>query len=91
MIIDGGHTHNMWAGKFVKIYTRHEDTGKTRVSGSGRRYKDNVRVQAYGTIDEAGALLGVTMSMLGGSMEIFEKFWAMCNRYFGISEQTWLV
>ena len=66
MVIDGGPTHNMWGGRLVKIYTRHGDTGKTRVLGSGRRYKDNVRVQAYGTVDEAGALLGVAMSMLGG-------------------------
>ncbi len=53
----------------VKIYTRHGDSGKTRVLGSGRRYKDDVRVQAYGTVDEAGALLGVAMSMLEGSDE----------------------
>lgn len=49
----------------MTIYTRRGDTGKTRVIGSIRRYKDDARVQAYGTVDEAGALIGVAISVLG--------------------------
>ncbi|MDA8206201.1 MAG: cob(I)yrinic acid a,c-diamide adenosyltransferase [Thermaerobacter sp.] len=49
----------------MPIYTRRGDAGKTQVIGSPRRYKDDARVQAYGTVDEAGALIGVAASMIG--------------------------
>jgi cob(I)alamin adenosyltransferase len=48
----------------MPIYTRRGDLGKTQVIGSPRRFKDDVRVQAYGTVDEAGALIGVAVSFI---------------------------
>lgn len=48
----------------MAIYTRRGDRGQTQVIGSRRRFKDDARVQAFGTIDEAGALLGVVVSLL---------------------------
>ena len=48
----------------VAIYTRGGDQGQTQVVGSRRRFKDDARVQALGTIDEAGALLGAVVSFL---------------------------
>ena len=42
----------------MKIYTRTGDEGKTSVIGGGRVYKDDVRVEAYGTVDELGAFVG---------------------------------
>lgn len=41
----------------MKIYTRTGDEGKTGVIG-GRVDKDDIRVEAYGTIDEVNAFVG---------------------------------
>jgi cob(I)alamin adenosyltransferase len=43
----------------MKIYTRTGDDGTTGLFGGGRRSKADVRVEAYGTIDEANAAIGV--------------------------------
>ncbi len=48
----------------MRIYTRGGDEGKTALIGGERRSKDDVRVEAYGTVDEAGAAIGVAMSYL---------------------------
>jgi cob(I)alamin adenosyltransferase len=47
-----------------KIYTRTGDDGETSLFGGGRVRKDHVRVAAYGTIDELGAVLGVARGLL---------------------------
>ncbi|WP_044642050.1 cob(I)yrinic acid a,c-diamide adenosyltransferase [Risungbinella massiliensis] len=47
----------------MKIYTRTGDEGKTHVVG-GRVMKDDVRVEAYGTVDELNAFLGEAISRL---------------------------
>jgi cob(I)alamin adenosyltransferase len=43
----------------MKIYTRTGDDGTTGLFGGGRRSKADIRVEAYGTIDEANAAIGV--------------------------------
>lgn len=48
----------------MKIYTRGGDKGKTALIGGERRYKDDLRVEAYGTVDEAGAFIGLSVSEL---------------------------
>lgn len=42
----------------MKIYTRTGDEGKTSVIGGGRVSKDDIRVEAYGEIDELNAFVG---------------------------------
>jgi cob(I)alamin adenosyltransferase len=42
----------------MKIYTRTGDAGKTGLFGGARVDKDDLRVEAYGTIDELNACLG---------------------------------
>jgi cob(I)alamin adenosyltransferase len=42
----------------VKIYTRRGDTGETDLFAGGRVGKDDVRVEAYGAVDELLAVLG---------------------------------
>ncbi len=42
----------------MKIYTRTGDGGQTALFGGGRVDKDNIRVAAYGDIDELNAVLG---------------------------------
>lgn len=46
----------------MKIYTRTGDQGDTGLFGGGRVRKDDVRVEAYGTIDETNAAIGVARS-----------------------------
>jgi cob(I)alamin adenosyltransferase len=42
-----------------RIYTRTGDKGDTGLFGGGRVRKDHPRVEAYGTLDELNATLGV--------------------------------
>jgi cob(I)alamin adenosyltransferase len=43
----------------VKIYTKTGDQGKTALFGGRRVGKDNARIDAYGTVDELNAQLGL--------------------------------
>src|SRR3954468_6984746 len=43
----------------MKIYTKTGDAGETGLWGGLRIAKDAPRVQAYGTVDECNALIGV--------------------------------
>ncbi len=49
----------------MKIYTRKGDDGTTGLYGGDRVAKDSARVDAYGTIDEANAAIGVALAMRG--------------------------
>lgn len=46
----------------AKIYTKTGDRGETGLLGGKRVPKNHVRVEAYGTVDEANALLGVILA-----------------------------
>ncbi|MDE2951517.1 MAG: cob(I)yrinic acid a,c-diamide adenosyltransferase [Chloroflexota bacterium] len=46
----------------MKIYTKTGDKGETSLFGGGRVRKNHARVEAYGTIDELNAALGVALS-----------------------------
>ena len=43
----------------MRIYTRTGDDGSTGLFGGSRIGKDELRIEAYGTIDELNAILGV--------------------------------
>ena len=43
----------------MKIYTRTGDSGETGLFGGGRVGKDALRVEAYGSVDELNAALGM--------------------------------
>jgi len=45
--------------KLNKIYTRTGDDGTTGLVSGPRRSKDDIRVEAYGTIDEANSTIGL--------------------------------
>lgn len=48
-----------------KIYTRTGDKGTTALGSGDRVAKDNARIEAYGTIDETNAFIGVVRLDLG--------------------------
>ena len=50
--------------RLSRIYTRGGDQGLTQLIGAGRQPKDHQRIVAYGTVDEAGAVIGVALSHL---------------------------
>lgn len=43
----------------MKVYTRTGDMGETSLLSGGRVRKDDARVDAYGSVDELGSLLGL--------------------------------
>lgn len=45
--------------KLNKIYTRTGDDGTTGLGSGERRLKSDIRVEAYGTVDEANACIGL--------------------------------
>lgn len=45
------------------VYTRGGDKGETSLFGASRTPKDNIRVDAYGTMDEANAAIGLAYSL----------------------------
>ena len=45
--------------RISKVYTRTGDAGKTRLAGGQEIWKDAIRVDAYGTVDELNALIGL--------------------------------
>lgn len=58
----------------MKIYTRGGDRGKTSLLSGGRVDKDDQRLEAYGTIDELNAALGMLLcetlpDEVGGNIE----------------------
>lgn len=54
----------------MKIYTRTGDSGTTGLFGGARVEKDTERVEAYGSVDELNACLGVARALAGpGELE----------------------
>jgi cob(I)alamin adenosyltransferase len=49
--------------RITKVYTRTGDKGKTRLAGGQQVWKDSLRVEACGTVDELNASLGVVRAM----------------------------
>ena len=45
--------------RITKVYTRTGDKGKTRLAGGQQVWKDSVRVEAYGDVDELNSSIGV--------------------------------
>jgi len=57
----------------MKLYTRTGDDGKTGLFSGDRVGKDHPRIEAYGTVDELNACLGLVISGIDGNDEASEK------------------
>ena len=55
--------------KLTKIYTRGGDAGETSLGDGSRRAKDDIRVAAYGTVDEANAVIGLIRLHVDGDVD----------------------
>ena len=51
--------------RLTKIYTKAGDGGRTRLGDMSEADKHDPRVEAYGTVDEANAAIGVAVTALG--------------------------
>ena len=45
--------------RISKVYTRTGDAGKTRLAGGQEVWKDALRVEVYGTVDELNSIIGL--------------------------------
>lgn len=55
--------------RLTKIYTRGGDKGKTSLGGGKRVPKHDLRVAAYGTVDEANATIGIARLHTSGETD----------------------
>jgi cob(I)alamin adenosyltransferase len=55
--------------KLTRIYTRGGDKGKTSLGDGSRVPKQSLRVEAYGTVDEANAAIGLARLHVAGDDE----------------------
>jgi len=58
----------------MKLYTRSGDDGTTGLFGGGRVGKDHPRVEAYGTVDELNACLGIAAAACDPGQETEARF-----------------
>ena len=57
----------------MKIYTRKGDGGDTSLFGGKTVSKDDIRVEAYGTVDELNSFLGLAIAKLPDAMSDWRK------------------
>lgn len=55
-----------------KIYTRTGDDGTTALGTGERRPKYDLRIAAFGTIDETNASIGIARTVLGASHDVLD-------------------
>lgn len=70
----------------MNIYTRTGDSGETSLYGGARVPKDDLRVWCYGTVDEAGSVLGVIHATIA-IPELRERVREIQRRLFVVSAQ----
>ena len=78
--------------RLTRIYTRGGDKGETSLGDGSRTAKDDLRVESFGTVDEANAAIGLARlhsqgaanAMLGLKGEtVARDFWTDEKKSFG--------
>ncbi|AUW44632.1 cob(I)yrinic acid a,c-diamide adenosyltransferase [Rhizobium leguminosarum] len=70
--------------KLNKIYTKTGDDGTTGLVSGPRRLKDDLRVEAYGTIDEANSAIGLARLHTAGLPELDAMLMLIQNDLFDL-------
>ncbi len=65
----------------MSIYTKTGDSGETSIIG-GRVLKDDIQVEAYGTVDEANSFIGLAISHLTDDVEVKEELLKIQHELF---------
>ncbi|MBS3945580.1 MAG: cob(I)yrinic acid a,c-diamide adenosyltransferase [Melioribacter sp.] len=65
----------------MKIYTKTGDKGETSLFGGQRVWKDDLRISAYGTVDELNSVLGVAVNEITDK-ELLEAINSIQNDLF---------
>lgn len=68
----------------MTIYTKTGDKGKTSLFDNKRVFKDDIRVEAYGTIDELGASMGLAKNYVDDE-EMYEYIYNIQNKLFTVA------
>lgn len=72
----------------MKIYTKSGDAGETSLWGGGRVKKSHPRVNAYGTLDEANSMIGLSLSFLPAAQSIvIERLNRIQNELFVVGSE----
>lgn len=71
----------------MKIYTRTGDEGQTSVIGGGRVSKDDLRVEAFGTIDELNAAVGQAAAWIATHGAAVEALCALADKLMIIQHE----
>jgi cob(I)alamin adenosyltransferase len=70
-----------------RVYTRSGDRGTTRLAGGQERKKDDARLEAYGTVDELNAVVGVLIEhvlLRGGDAPLLKQLRRIQNELFDL-------
>lgn len=70
--------------KLNKIYTRTGDKGTTALVSGPRRLKHDLRVEAYGTVDETNSAIGVARLHMGGMEKLDAMLFRIQNDLFDL-------
>jgi len=70
----------------TKIYTKTGDKGQTSLFGGKRLAKSDLRIEAYGTVDELNASVGYLYEMLDNA-EIQKVLYKVQNKLFNIGSK----
>ena len=70
--------------RLSKIYTRTGDDGSTGLGDGSRTGKDSLRVNAYGTVDEANSAIGLLLAAPGLPAEVASLLTAIQHQLFDL-------
>ncbi|WP_300540592.1 cob(I)yrinic acid a,c-diamide adenosyltransferase [Maricaulis sp.] len=70
--------------RLTKIYTRTGDTGSTRLGDMSQTVKHDVRVDAYGDIDETNSSIGLARAALSAGHELDAELARIQNDLFDL-------
>lgn len=65
----------------MKIYTKTGDKGETSLFGGERVWKNNLRIECYGTVDELNAVIGLSLTEIK-NQEIIDALSKIQNDLF---------